>query len=68
MESPIVGLKILPFALFHQVRELLCLAILRDSLRIPRQTRVVFALVTLNCLGFFGHFASLQINTYDMVV
>jgi hypothetical protein len=63
-----VGLKILPFTFFDYFQESLRLAILRDSLRIPRQTLVVFALVTLDCLKVFGHFSSLQINRYDMVI
>jgi hypothetical protein len=59
MKLASVGLKILPFTFFDQVQESLCLAILRDSLGIPLQTLVVFALVTLDCLSFFSHFPSL---------
>ena len=68
MELVGVGLKILSLTFFDYCREFLCLAIVRDPLGIPLQTLVVFALVTLDCPGFFGHFSSLQINRYDMVI
>jgi hypothetical protein len=55
MESVIVGLEILPFAFLDHVQKLPSLAILRDSLRIPLQTLVIFALVTLDYLSFLGH-------------
>jgi hypothetical protein len=60
MELASVGLKILPFTFFDYFRESLRLAILRDSLGIPLQTLVVFALVTLNCFSFLSHFPSLS--------
>jgi hypothetical protein len=58
MELASVWFKVLPFTFFDYFREFSRLAILRDSLRIPRQTLVVFALVTLDCFSFFGHFLS----------
>jgi hypothetical protein len=63
MESAVVGLKISPFTFFDQVQEFLRLAIFRDSFRIARQTLVLLALVTLDCLSSFGHFPSLP-NEY----